>query len=681
MTEKKISSHNILKNLERIGISILIIFGIFACTLKGNAQTTSGIPFNNIVSWRNNASIYYHFGGNSFVGMMFLSWSTIYSSWENIYLSGNSTPISCKSRLNGMYYNNMRWRRLWPLDTGNLQILTGQDSNYSSMTVAWGLFTDCSGTNINSNDIYGQITHTWWGITYTITAGLTYNFTGNSINTSSTLSGTLVVSWGTIQWYLYDTYGWIGEVGQTTVNGTTVGVSNGTITSTCTDFQTTRSSGTNITLTCTWSNVSQYILNLFSDTSWTPLIAQSFGWAGTSYNWNPSWLSTGNYVATCTTMIGSSSCNQLSITISDGWVISISTGTNSSWTSVYSSYTGARFVSSITTIRSAKLNKLYTSEDFSVEWLAWSTLATLSDWYLYINGTGVGQTGYVQNWDILNIDLISSEEYNTSVTAELSIADITGTFTIITMDPDNEICLLTNSQKAQIKDLFNSIKSGYANNEAKRSKMVYTMRSMIQDIQDFDYSCSLQYMQDLSDEEIDGNDETHVAPNCKEYNISYSKSKWWYTSSDFKKTQYFASLSAIKRFIDAQNPGDCNINTYSESETYDNEDEAKHIAPNGKIYAIDEGSGYYYSSTMLKRKNFDNVEDLFRYIDVNNPEIPIWDHEVDTEFDPVTYAAPNNKEYKIYHTDRWYMSYRLIKIKYFNTLEEIQNYIYQNNLK
>ncbi|HCB50989.1 TPA: hypothetical protein DEP21_00045 [Patescibacteria group bacterium] len=121
--------------------------------------------------------------------------------------------------------------------------------------------------------------------------------------------------------------------------------------------------------------------------------------------------------------------------------------------------------------------------------------------------------------------MISSEEYNTSVTAELSIADITGTFTIITMDPDNEICLLTNSQKAQIKDLFNSIKSGYANNEAKRSKMVYTMRSMIQDIQDFDYSCSLQYMQDLSDEEIDGNDETHVAPNCKEYNISYSKSK------------------------------------------------------------------------------------------------------------------------------------------------------------
>jgi len=156
------------------------------------------------------------------------------------------------------------------------------------------------------------------------------------------------------------------------------------------------------------------------------------------------------------------------------------------------------------------------------------------------------------------------------------------------MDPDNEVCQLTKSEKTQIKDLFDSIKSGYTNNDTKRNKMVYTMRSMIRDIQDFDYNCSLQYMQDLADQEIDQGDETHIAPNCKEYSISYSKNKGAYTSNDFKKTQYFASREAIARFIDAQNPGDCHLNTYSSTDGYEDTDESKHIAPNGKVYAIDE---------------------------------------------------------------------------------------------
>ncbi|MEI8091409.1 MAG: hypothetical protein WCG98_04140 [bacterium] len=40
------------------------------------------------------------------------------------------------------------------------------------------------------------------------------------------------------------------------------------------------------------------------------------------------------------------------------------------------------------------------------------------------------------------------------------------------------------------------------------------------------------------------------------------------------------------------------------------------------------------------------------YIDSKNPAKDIWDHKVDKNFTPITYLAPNNKEYKIYGTDR-----------------------------
>jgi hypothetical protein len=41
--------------------------------------------------------------------------------------------------------------------------------------------------------------------------------------------------------------------------------------------------------------------------------------------------------------------------------------------------------------------------------------------------------------------------------------------------------------------------------------------------------------------------------------------------------------------------------------------------------------------------------------------------------------APNGKEYKIYKTNRWYMSYKLMKVKYYETLSELESYITKQN--
>jgi hypothetical protein len=41
--------------------------------------------------------------------------------------------------------------------------------------------------------------------------------------------------------------------------------------------------------------------------------------------------------------------------------------------------------------------------------------------------------------------------------------------------------------------------------------------------------------------------------------------------------------------------------------------------------------------------------------------------------------APNGKEYRIYKTSRWYMSYKLMKVRYYETLNELENYITVQN--
>jgi hypothetical protein len=68
-------------------------------------------------------------------------------------------------------------------------------------------------------------------------------------------------------------------------------------------------------------------------------------------------------------------------------------------------------------------------------------------------------------------------------------------------------------------------------------------------------------------------------------------------------------------------------------------------------------------------------------LDAKNPPFPIWSHVIDTSFTPITYTAPNAKEYKIYKTNRWYMSYKLLNVKYYSTLSAIEVFISKNNPK
>lgn len=185
------------------------------------------------------------------------------------------------------------------------------------------------------------------------------------------------------------------------------------------------------------------------------------------------------------------------------------------------------------------------------------------------------------------------------------------------------------------------------------------MQSMLADEIDFTNDCNLQYLEDLINEDLgisltgSVNTGTHIAPNCKEYGVTYENTKSAYTSPTFKVITYFANRDALTRYIDSKNPGDCHINTYGVSTwIFTNTDPAKHIAANGKIYTITSDGQGYTSPEFVSAKHFASISALRTYIDGNNPPLEVRNHQVDTSFTPQTYTAPNSKEYVIYKTNR-----------------------------
>jgi hypothetical protein len=204
------------------------------------------------------------------------------------------------------------------------------------------------------------------------------------------------------------------------------------------------------------------------------------------------------------------------------------------------------------------------------------------------------------------------------------------------------------------------------------------MKSMLEDSLDLDSDCNLEYLLEIMDTEDSWDTSNHVTPSCKEYAID--KDSDGYTSADMKKKIYFVNRESLIRYLDSLNPGNCHQPSYNtNTRTSDSTNETKHISPNGKIYRITSSEWLYTSLDFVGTKEFTDLAVMRRYIDTRNPVTLLRDHEIDTSFTPITYFTANNKSYKIYKTDKWFMSYKLMKVRYFSTLAEIQSYIHKNN--
>jgi hypothetical protein len=345
-------------------------------------------------------------------------------------------------------------------------------------------------------------------------------------------------------------------------------------------------------------------------------------------------------------------------------------------------FTGAVFFPWIGNIVNANQKTLYQSSIFSVVWLDTPTMLSISTWILYVNNQLVWNQYVVNNNDSLKIELFSSSEYDTVVKSIITVANLTWEFFIRTKPKQPDMCSLTQQEKQAIDLVFSGLIAEYWST-AKISAIMVTMKSMIKDMQDFNYDCNLEYLEWLLVEYIKEKDLwttnwEHIAPNCKKYPIIYEKNKW-YTSPIFKVRQYFATRTNIMIFIDKNNPWDCHISVYDWSETNTDLWENMFIAPNWKVYEIVKDWWLFYSPTTQNKKRFSTDTELTDFIDKNNPIIEVWDHKVDTTRNPIVYAASNSKEYKIYKTDKWFMSYKLVKVQYFSSQEEIISFIEKNN--
>lgn len=359
----------------------------------------------------------------------------------------------------------------------------------------------------------------------------------------------------------------------------------------------------------------------------------------------------------------------------------------------YNNFSGLEF----TDITWADLWKYYMSNTIIIQWLwiSGSAHVEVSNWVLYRNGVSKWTGTTIFSGDSLSIRMQSSDSYDTKTVAQLILFNkvIPRTITTKEQNPIAKKYNISEEEIESVQKIFNSMINMY-NDEWERMEMFYTMKSLLNDeisLKNNDTN-KLQYLAYLIDNYLNDSSENwlkiHTAPNCKKYEISYNEKIDWYYSPDMMvtngKISYFATVTDLLRFIDSKNVGwECGYHLYKKTYSHANSDVSKHIAPNWKIYTIEYTKLWYTSSELSTTKYFASIYDLKSHINSNNPNVTLLtrDHTVDTGSSAETYTAPNWKSYVIYHTDKWYMSYKFMSVRYFESLEEMKAYIDKNNKK
>lgn len=174
----------------------------------------------------------------------------------------------------------------------------------------------------------------------------------------------------------------------------------------------------------------------------------------------------------------------------------------------------------------AKRNTLYTSNEIVIWGLSSNTVIpiALSTGTLFINDTKItGNSWTVKNWDIVYIQLYSSNTYNESNYATLIANWISSTYTITT---ESTIPSSTTSFLDEIKRILEKIQQQPATTWST-----------------------------TTDTNIDNTwiSAPHIAPNGKVYNL-YKTIDGRYSAHNFVIKKYFTSLSEMKTYIDKNNP-------------------------------------------------------------------------------------------------------------------------------
>lgn len=166
---------------------------------------------NSVYPWVSNnySDIHFNQNWNNFEWTIFWRDYVKLSPWVSVELTWNAT-LTCYRQIRWLYYNNQRWLRVRPLDPTSLSWLRSVYTWYAWLSFTWWWFSDCN--NVDEDNIYGQITHTWNWITYQLIAWIDYNFAANTY--TGAFSGSL--KYTQFNGYIRDNNGGIWKVAQST---------------------------------------------------------------------------------------------------------------------------------------------------------------------------------------------------------------------------------------------------------------------------------------------------------------------------------------------------------------------------------------------------------------------------------------------------------------------------------
>lgn len=292
----------------------------------------------------------------------------------------------------------------------------------------------------------------------------------------------------------------------------------------------------------------------------------------------------------------------------------------------------------------ADLDESYTSNEITVAGLnvGQQVLASVSDGILLINGAPVGTTGLVDNGDEISVTLISSDEYDETVSTTVTIGTKSDTWSITTMEEeddydDDEDSDLSKTQKLQIQLLFDLLVETYEDNLSRALAFFQTLANAIEDMLDDDdlsnnEEQALEYFLELIEDYIDDelSDEVvdeliYTAPNGKKYRVAFDETRDAYYSPDFIKPAFFNTKEAFANYIDRQNPG-ANPGRFSEgilvgegsNGQLPNLGNDVIVAPNGKVYRVTVSAGKYTSPDFTYPRSFNSLTELRNYIIQHN---------------------------------------------------------------
>lgn len=300
-------------------------------------------------------------------------------------------------------------------------------------------------------------------------------------------------------------------------------------------------------------------------------------------------------------------------------------------------------------ITDARLDRVYSSETITITGMTpgVSVLASVNRWTLIISGHEVGTTGYVQNGRTVKIELVSSDEYDDETSSTLTIGSRSATFSVTTMEEDEDDIEteLSNTEKLMILTVFNTLRDLYAGDKEDEffGSLMLMLESKIDEIDDEDdeWSQALQYLYDLAAQYYEEGTSAsggsisntsriingvYTAPNGKKYTITFDSAKWQFTSPNFITPKFFPTLDVLKYTIDLWNPA---------------------------------GSSYISAKPILARR---------------------WRIAIDGQRQTSPYTAPNRKVFYFFKTiDGRYSSYTFTTERYFDSLEDVKEFIYNSN--